>query len=108
VVGVVGSREERRGQNEALFRQVNEHIVELDDRFDIGVVEILCECSQLDCSEPLKISRSAYETVRRSGTRFILVDGHADPSIERVVGGDSYLIVEKIGDAADAAIANPA
>jgi hypothetical protein len=104
----MGSREERRGQNEALFRQVNERIVELDDRFDIGVVEILCECAQLDCAAPLKISRGAYETVRRSETRFVLVDGHVDPSIERVVGGDTYVIVEKIGDAADAAITNPA
>lgn len=45
--------------------------------------------------------------MRRSETRFIVADGRADPSIERV-GGDSYLIVEKIGDAAEAAIANPA
>lgn len=46
--------------------------------------------------------------MRRSETRFIVADGRADPSIERVGGGDSYLIVEKIGDAAEAAIANPA
>lgn len=105
----MGSREERRGRNETLFRQVNEHIVALDDRFDIGEVEILCECAQLDCTEPIKITRSAYEKARESETTFIVANGHADPELERVVSeAYGYVIVDKIGDAAEAAIANPA
>lgn len=104
----MGSREERRGRNEALFRQVNEHIVKLDDRFDMGEVEILCECAQLDCSDPLKITRSTYEKARESETTFIVAHGHVDPTIERVVSeADGYVIVEKTGDAAESANANP-
>jgi hypothetical protein len=100
----VGSREERQGRNEALFREVNERIVALDDRFDVGRVEILCECARLDCVQPIETTRDAYEEARTYGTTFIVADGHADPSIERIVGlRPGYAIVEKIGDAAEAA-----
>jgi hypothetical protein len=106
VVGVVGSREERRGRNAALFRQVNERIVELDDCFGVGHVEILCECAELDCSEPIELTRKAYEEARQDATTFIVATAHVDASVERVVGvGSGYVVVGKIGDAAEAAAA---
>jgi hypothetical protein len=104
----VGSREERRGQNEALFRQVNERIFELDERFGVDDVEIVCECAELGCAEPIALTRKAYEEAREHATTFIVAEGHADPSLERVIAArDGYVIVEKIGDAAEAAAAEP-
>ena len=59
---------------------------------------------QLDCVQPIELTRDAYEEVRTDATTFIVADRHADPSIERIVGlRTGYAIVEKIGDAAEAA-----
>jgi hypothetical protein len=39
---------------------------------------------------------SEYASVRRHPTRFIVVPGHEDGDIERIVGArDGYLVVEK-------------
>ena len=39
--------------------------------------------------------------VRSEPTKFVVVKGHADPSIERIVDeGNDYEIVEKLGEAA--------
>jgi hypothetical protein len=91
----VGSREERRGLNEAVFRQVNEQIAELGERHGITALEIICECSN-----------GEYEEARLDATTFIVQTGHEDPTVERVlrVRGD-HTLVQKVGDAAAAAVA---
>ena len=96
----MGDREERQGRNEALFRQVNERIAEMGERFDADHLEIVCECATIECVERIELSPLVYERARQGAATFIVVDAHADPSIERVVfRGDSYVFVEKIGDA---------
>lgn len=99
------TRAERQGRNESLFREVNERIAELNQTFQIeGRSEFLCECSQEDCKEPVAISLDEYEDVRRRSTRFFVIPGHEDGSVERVIErNDRYIVVEKIGDAADEA-----
>ena len=100
----MGSREERLGRNEALFRQVNERIAEMGERLDVDHLEIVCECAELGCNERIELSPSLYERARQHTATFIVVDGHTDPSIERVVfRGGPFVFVEKIGDAAAAA-----
>jgi hypothetical protein len=102
----VGSREERRGLNEAVFRQVNEQIAELGERHGVETLEIVCECSNGECVKPLSVSLSEYEDARRDATTFIVHTGHEDATIERVLGvrGD-HTLVQKVGDAAAAAVA---
>ena len=96
------TRAERQGRNESLFREVNERIAELNQTFQIeGRSEFLCECSREECKEPVSISLDEYEAVRRESTRFFVIPGHEDASVERVIEqNDRYIVVEKIGDAA--------
>lgn len=99
------TRAERQGRNESLFREVNERIAELNQTFQIeGHSEFLCECSREECKEPVSISIDEYETVRRAPTRFFVIPGHEDESVERVIErSDRYVVVEKFGEAADEA-----
>jgi hypothetical protein len=57
----VGAREERLGENEALFREVNERIAEVAEEFlEIGArdapVEFNCECGAPDCTEQIPLT----------------------------------------------------
>jgi hypothetical protein len=99
------TRAERQGRNESLFREVNERIAELNQTFEVeGRSEFLCECGRKECKEPISISIDEYENVRNAPTRFFVLPGHEDESVERIVErNDRYLVVEKIGDAAEEA-----
>jgi hypothetical protein len=99
------TRAERQGRNESLFREVNERIAELNQTFHVeGRSEFLCECSREECKEPVSISLDEYEAVRRESTRFFVIPGHEDGSVERVIErNDRYMVVAKIGDAAEEA-----
>jgi len=98
-------RLKRRAENQQLFREVNERIAELNQTFQIeGRSEFLCECSQEECKEPVSISLDEYEAVRGESTRFFVLPGHEDQSVENVVSrNDRYVVVEKIGEAAEEA-----
>jgi|SRR6186713_460874 len=99
------TRAERQGRNESLFREVNERIAEVNQTFHVeGRSEFLCECSRDECKEPVSISIDEYEGIRQESTRFFVLDGHEDLSVERVIErNERYIVVEKIGDAADEA-----
>jgi len=99
------TRAERQGRNESLFREVNERIAELNQTFQIeGRSEFLCECGREECKQPVAISIDKYEAVRRIPTRFLVIPGHEDKGVERVVErSERYIVVEKIGEAADEA-----
>ena len=91
----MGSREERLGKNEALFREVNERIRDITT-WDSGV-EFLCECGDPDCTQPIVMSVEEYEAVRSRSTRFLVVAGHDAPDVERVVDRtDRFAVVEKL------------
>ena|SRR5436190_2887443 len=99
------TRAERQGRNEALFREVNERIAELNAAFQVdGRSDFLCECRREECTKPVSISLEEYEDVRRSPTHFFVVPGHEDDAVERVVArNERYVTVEKSGDAAEEA-----
>ena len=99
------TRAERQGRNESLFREVNERIAELNQTFQVeGRSEFLCECGREECKEPVSISLDEYERVRSASTRFFVIPGHEDLSVESVVErSDRYVVVEKIGEAAEEA-----
>jgi len=75
----------RRGQTEALFRNVNEHIAESAERFASDEAEFVCECGDPTCADRIEASLEQYEEVRSDATTFLLRHGHEDPEIERVV-----------------------
>ena len=100
-----------REQNEALFRQVNERIEDVGTALtpDDVPMEFLCECDDPDCVEKVSATRAEYEAIRAVATQFVVLPGHEDPDIERVVQQtERFLVVEKEGQAAhDAEESNP-
>ena len=92
-------RAHRIGLNEAVFREVNEQIRGLSDRFGLEerTLDLICECGRPDCTERITMSVDDYERVRSDGALFAVIPGHDDDDgaedvVERAGG---YEIVRK-------------
>ena len=98
--------EQRAARNEALFREVNENIARLEERFGESEPHpvFICECSSDLCTDPMTVDADTYRRVREHPRRFLVLPGHVDESLENVVERHSeYLVVEKTGAAGDVA-----
>jgi hypothetical protein len=93
--------EERAARNEALFRDVNEEIRDVDRRFGgAAASEFVCECANGACIERLPVPLDVYTAVRSEPTRFIVAPGHENSELEGVVERhDRFFVVEKFGTA---------
>ena len=92
-------RGKRIGQNEVVFREVNERLRELGEGFSLvsEVAEFVCECGDSGCAERVQLPLSEYERVRSDAKWFVVVPGHELPEYEKVVEKkDGYTIVEKL------------
>ena len=91
-------RMRRVGENEALYRQVNERIEDLNEAFATITddFKVVCECGDLGCMEQIGVAREAYERIRANAHHFIVKHGHEVPDVETPVAdhGD-YVVVEK-------------
>jgi hypothetical protein len=90
--------DERAIRNEALLREVNVHIADLEERVnDPGeLLPLFCECEQTGCMVPIEVDRATFEAVRDDPLRFLVVSGHEQLEVESVIERHSgYLIVEK-------------
>ncbi|HVV57382.1 MAG TPA: hypothetical protein VHC45_03390 [Gaiellaceae bacterium] len=89
----------RVGRNEALFRQVNEQIDDLNrtlSQLGDRTIHIVCECGELACSQVLVVPVAAYERVRSDPARFFVVPGHELLDVEDVVEEHhDYYVVRK-------------
>ncbi len=84
----------RIAQNEVVFREVNERVLEFSD--GDPTLEVLCECGDEDCVENLAISREEYERVRADPDQFVVVPGHDARDVETVVSTrPEYVVVRK-------------
>jgi hypothetical protein len=95
----VDERGKRIGQNEVVFREVNERLRELGEGFSLvsEIAEFVCECGDSGCAERLQLPLSEYERVRSDAKWFVVVPGHELPEYEKVVEKkDGYTIVEKL------------
>ncbi len=91
-------REARIGRNEALYRQVNERIEEVNEAFGAltGDFTVVCECGELSCMQQIRVPCETYERTRANPSRFITLPGHQEPDVEDVVERQhGYQIVEK-------------
>jgi hypothetical protein len=91
---------DRRARNEALFRDLNERVTEIQQGLEgpgnALEFEILCECSNVGCAEVLVLSPEEYEEVRSDPTHFIVVPDHVDREIETAVRRtERFSVVEK-------------
>jgi hypothetical protein len=106
-VALVDDRERRLAENEALFRQVNERVKELNRGFSVVLDrgDYLCECGSVACIERVSLTPEEYERVRAEPTYFVVAPGHVADDVESVVyAGDGYEVVRKNeGEAAEVA-----
>lgn len=96
-------REFRAARNQALFRAVNEKLLDLNEVFGevVGTFSIACECAELECVQLLEIPPEAYRAVRESPRTFAVLPAHVRPAVERVVSThDGYVVVEAMGEGA--------
>jgi hypothetical protein len=96
-------------KDQALFREVNERLRDLNEAFEDGsrTSVFVCECANRDCMKHLPVPLAEYEEVRRVPTHFIVAPDarHIFPEVERVTREEStYFVVEKFGDAGIASI----
>jgi hypothetical protein len=101
----VDERERRIGQNEALFREVNERIERLSQTLQAtDSITILCECGDASCTDQIDISLSKYQRVRQESTLFFVRPGHEKSDVEHIVEQDEgYNVVLKTDGAAEVA-----
>lgn len=89
--------QERAARNERLFREINERVELLNQAAGAtSVGEFVCECSDPDCTDPIRVPLDDYAAVRCHENRFLLAPGHEREDVDRVIeprGG--YLVVEK-------------
>jgi hypothetical protein len=102
----VQSREEQLAENEVRFRALNERLQEQAGVWDgsEGVLKLVCECGDEDCTLAIELSVREYKAVRVVETQFIVVKGHERTEVEDVVdGAENWLVVRKRGEAAEIA-----
>jgi hypothetical protein len=102
----MGAQEKKLAENEALFRDANEKLVQYataNVNDELGrLVPFLCECDRVDCTEVILVALPDYEQVRAHSRRSIQVKGHENDEIEDVVDeSDRYVVTEKFGAAAE-------
>ena len=91
------SREERVARNEALFREVNEQIKQVnEDEPAAAATSFICECGDPECTGPVSLSLVEYEEVRDDPTHFAVLPGHVVPEVEVVIArNDRFAVVRK-------------
>ena len=93
-------RTRRVAENEALFRQVNEHVV-AGGRRPSENFEILCECADTSCMDHVSVTTESYERARGQATDFLLKPDHVKPEFETVIEShDGFVLARKTGEAA--------
>lgn len=86
------------GENEAVFRVVNERIEGLNRAFArlTETMDLVCECGDLTCTERIVVSVPDYERIRSDSRTFVVVPGHEMPDVETVIEqGDGWAILRK-------------
>src|SRR5215207_6394275 len=99
------TQEERIAENEVFCRDLNRS---KDDwlRSGLQVAGFRCECSRIECSERIRLSRREWQEVRSRPERFVVAPGHTandvDPGLEEVIKKyEHFWIVEKHGEAGE-------
>jgi hypothetical protein len=94
----VNERQRRIGENEAVFRSVNEQISGMTGKLvaPVETMRVVCECGARSCTEQFDILPEDYERVRQDARLFVLKPGHDLPETETVVArNEVYWTVRK-------------
>ncbi len=92
---------EQEAKNETVFREMNEWTEEANDG-RVGAPNpmdaYLCECSDRGCTDPIRLTRPEYESIRAVGIRFAIALDHENPEIDRLLfENERFATVEKFG-----------
>lgn len=98
----------RAGENQSLFRDVNDRVNALREARGgwLRISEWVCECADESCTERITMTVDEYMELRSNPTRFAVVadEAHVVFDAERVVEAhERYWVVEKLGAAAEVA-----
>ena len=94
----MNERKRRIGENEAIFRSVNEQVQALNATFSTvtNTMRIVCECGTRSCTDQIEITPEEYARVREDPTLFLTKPGHDFPETEQVARKtEHYWIVRK-------------
>jgi hypothetical protein len=91
----VDLRAQRAAENEKVFRRINERVEALSGEREL--LTLVCECADVRCVDRIEgVPAAEYEAVRRHLDRFLVLRGHEQPDVERVVDErPGYLVVSK-------------
>jgi len=100
----------RRTENEFILQKRNEMIAKKvvqiapgDAGKDVDLL-FMCECSDLNCGEKIKVQVEEYQRVTKFEGQFLVYPLHEQLDIESVIGmSELYTIVEKRKDLVKAA-----
>src|SRR4051794_31218173 len=96
---------DRVARNDATFRAANEAIsMKAHELAFDETIPFICECADEACTELVGLSRTEYEHVRAKSEWFLNAVGHdsaAGPHAAVVETHDGYVVVEKLGAAAE-------
>lgn len=99
---------EKEAWNETVFREMNEWTADdlrSEEGADRAADAYLCECSDSRCTDPIFLTRPAYEAVRAVPVYFSIALDHENPEIDVVISeNEGYAVVNKF-DASGARIA---
>ena len=99
----MSERQRRRGLNEAVFREINERIRDINERFELEPqsLDLICECDDTSCAGRISMPAADYEQVRADSRQFAIVPGHSDSTVEVVIAHEKgYDLVRKQFEAA--------
>jgi len=92
---------DRAARNEEVFRSVNDRIEQGAEQHAVEApLPFHCECGRASCLARIEIPPRVYALIVRHRYRFMVVAGHEDAAIERVVERQpTHVVVEKVGEA---------
>jgi hypothetical protein len=88
----------RVGENEALYRLVNERIEALRSGTATMTSEfgVICECASLGCTTQIMIMTDVYERTRARSDHFIVLRGHQLDDLETIIEDhETFVVIEK-------------
>jgi hypothetical protein len=100
-------RDERIAKNETVLRATNREMERADqaEGATLGeLIEVLCECGRQGCGGVITLTVADYDGAHAQADRFVVLRGHENTEIEKVVEERAgYLVVDKVGEAEDIA-----
>ena len=100
-------RTERIAKNETVLRATNREMERADqaEGATLGeLIDVLCECGRQGCDGVITMTFEEYDRAHSQADRFVVLRGHENTEIEKVVEERAgYLVVDKVGEAEDIA-----